>query len=60
MKALLKKNPERGLWLEDLPISEIGVNDPYTTLEDEVYALLQAAAIDWDGIPRPGRPGEET
>jgi hypothetical protein len=39
--------------------AEIGVNDPHTTLEGEVYRLLQTAAIDWDRIPRPGRAGEE-
>jgi hypothetical protein len=39
--------------------AEIGITDPYTALEDEVYRLVQAAAIDWDKIPRTGRPGEE-
>jgi hypothetical protein len=39
--------------------AEIGINDPYTTLEDEVYRLVQAAAIDWNKLPKTGRPGEE-
>ena len=39
--------------------AEIGVIDSHTTLDDEVYRLLQTAAIDWDKIPRTGRPGEE-
>ena len=39
--------------------AELGVVDPRTTLEDEVYNLLHTAAIDWDKIPRTGRPGEE-
>lgn len=39
--------------------AELGVTDPYVTLEDEVYALIQAAAIDWNGKPKRGRPGEE-
>ena len=39
--------------------SEIGISDPHTTLDGEVYRLIQTAAIDWDKIPRPGRPGEE-
>jgi hypothetical protein len=38
--------------------AEIGVTDPHMTLDYEVYALLQTAAIDWDNIPRTGRPGE--
>jgi hypothetical protein len=40
--------------------AEVGVNDPYVALEDEVYDLIQKAAVDWDKIPRTGRPGEET
>ena len=39
--------------------AELGVNDPYVALEDEVYNLIQKAAVDWDKIPRTGRPGEE-
>jgi hypothetical protein len=39
--------------------AEIGLTDPYTALEDEVYKLIEAAAIDWDRVPRTGRPGEE-
>ena len=27
MKALVKKSPEEGLWLEQMPIPEIGTND---------------------------------
>jgi len=27
MKALVKKKAERGLWLEDVPEPEIGIND---------------------------------
>lgn len=36
--------------------AEIGVTDPYIALEDEVYQLIQAGALDWDKIPRNGRP----
>lgn len=39
--------------------AELGVTDPYVTLEDEVYRLIRAAAVDWDGQPKMGRPGEE-
>jgi hypothetical protein len=39
--------------------AEIGISDPYTALDDEVYRLLQTAGIDWDRMPKPGRPGEE-
>ncbi|MCF7958342.1 MAG: L-threonine 3-dehydrogenase [Phycisphaerae bacterium] len=27
MKALVKKNPEEGLWIQDVPVPEIGIND---------------------------------
>jgi len=40
-------------------LAELGETDPHTTLEDEVYRLIQSAAIDWDGRPKTGRPGEE-
>ncbi len=39
--------------------AELGETDPEVTLEDEVYQLLKMAAIDWDGLPCTGRPGEE-
>jgi hypothetical protein len=39
--------------------AELGITDPHTTLEDEVYRLIRTAAIDWDGLPKTGRPGEE-
>ena len=39
--------------------AEMGETDPHVTLEDEVYRLIQAAAVDWNGQPKTGRPGEE-
>lgn len=39
--------------------AELGETNPEVTLEDEVYQLLKKAAIDWDGLPCTGRPGEE-
>lgn len=39
--------------------AELGVTDPEETLQDEVYELLKRAAVDWDGLPCGGRPGEE-
>jgi hypothetical protein len=39
--------------------AELGITDPYAMLEDEVYKLIQTAAIDWNGMPKTGRPGEE-
>jgi hypothetical protein len=39
--------------------AELGITDAGESLEDEVYRLLHMAAIDWDGRPKTGRPGEE-
>ena len=39
--------------------AELDVTDPEITLDDEVYQILKAAAIDWDHLPCTGRPGEE-
>lgn len=39
--------------------AEIGVTNPDNTLKDELYRLIKMAAIDWDGLPKTGRPGEE-
>jgi hypothetical protein len=39
--------------------AELGITEPEITLEDELYHLLQTAAIDWNGYPCTGRPGEE-
>ncbi len=40
--------------------AELGITDPYTCLEDEVYRLIRTAAVDWDHRPKTGRPGEES
>ncbi len=47
------------LWDHLERYNELGITDPNVTLEDEVYRLLKAAAIDWNGLPCDGRPGEE-
>ncbi|MBI1877421.1 MAG: hypothetical protein HYR94_04190 [Chloroflexi bacterium] len=40
--------------------AELGITEPEITLEDEVYHLLQTAAMDWDGYPCDGSgPGEK-
>ena len=39
--------------------AELDITDPHTMLEDEVYRLIRTTAIDGDGLPKTGRPGEE-
>ncbi len=41
-------------------LAEMGVYDSRTALDETVYTILKIAAVDWDKIPRPGRPGEES
>ncbi len=33
MRALVKSKPEPGLWLEDVPVPEIGINDVLIKVE---------------------------
>jgi hypothetical protein len=40
--------------------AELGVLDLEEMLEDEMYQLFKATAIDWDGWPGSDRPDEET
>jgi hypothetical protein len=39
--------------------ADLGETDSRVTLDDEVYRIIRTAAIDWNGHPRNGRPGEE-
>jgi len=39
--------------------AELGSIDLDVVLEDEVYQLLKVTAVDWDGVPYTGYPGEE-
>ncbi|GIK37621.1 MAG: hypothetical protein BroJett011_14540 [Chloroflexota bacterium] len=39
------------LWDHLKRYAELGITDPDETLADEVYGLLQRAAVDWDHIP---------
>jgi hypothetical protein len=39
--------------------AELGITNPEETLQDEVYELFRRAAVDWNGLPCEGRPGEE-
>ncbi|MCB0192611.1 MAG: hypothetical protein KDJ65_11765 [Anaerolineae bacterium] len=39
---------------------ELGVPEANVALDEAVYQLLKMTAIDWDGYPSTGRPGEES
>lgn len=40
------------LCAKGVPLTEIDI-------QEETYQLIRASAIDWDGLPASGRPGEE-
>ncbi|MCB0210809.1 MAG: hypothetical protein KDJ52_15835 [Anaerolineae bacterium] len=39
---------------------ELGVPEADVALDEAIYQLLKITAIDWDGYPSTGRPGEES
>lgn len=39
--------------------AELGIPEPDAALEEAIYELLKFTAVDWDGYPSTGRPGEE-
>ena len=48
MKALVKKSPEPGLWLEEVPIPEVGVNDVLIKVQKTSICGTDVHIYDWD------------
>ncbi|HUS73344.1 MAG TPA: L-threonine 3-dehydrogenase [Sedimentisphaerales bacterium] len=48
MKALLKKKAERGLWLEELPIPEVGINDVLIKIHKTSICGTDVHIFNWD------------
>ncbi len=48
MKALVKSRAERGLWLEDVPIPEIGINDVLIRVRRTGICGTDVHIHDWD------------
>jgi len=48
MKALVKKHSERGLWLEDVPEPEIGINDVLVKVERTGICGTDLHIYNWD------------
>ncbi len=64
MKALVKKSPEPGLWLEEVPIPEVGGNDVLIKIEKTSICGTDVHIYDWDAwarktIPTPMTIGHE-
>ncbi len=48
MKALVKKNPEKGLWMEDVPVPEYGVNDVLIKIKKTAICGTDLHIYKWD------------
>jgi threonine 3-dehydrogenase len=64
MKALVKKEATQGLWLEDVPVPEIGINDVLIRVEKTGICGTDLHIYNWDAwaqktIPAPMVVGHE-
>jgi len=48
MKALIKKKPEQGLWMEDAPVPEIGLNDVLIKIQQTAICGTDIHIFNWD------------
>ncbi len=64
MKALVKAKPEPGLWLQDVPVPEIGINDVMVKISKTSICGTDVHIYNWDDwaqstIPVPMHVGHE-
>lgn len=48
MKALVKKKPEQGLWMEEVPVPEIGINDVLIKIKKTAICGTDLHIYKWD------------
>ena len=48
MKALVKKLPQEGLWMEDVPVPEVGVNDVLIKIKKVAICGTDLHIYKWD------------
>ena len=48
MKALVKSSPEKGIWMEDVPVPEIGVNDVLIKIKKTAICGTDLHIYKWD------------
>jgi threonine 3-dehydrogenase len=48
MKALTKKKPESGVWMEDVPVPEIGINDVLIKIQKTAICGTDIHIFNWD------------
>ena len=64
MKALVKKNREQGLWLEEVPVPQMGINDVLIKIHKTSICGTDVHIYNWDAwaqktIPVPMVVGHE-
>ena len=48
MKSLMKKYPKEGIWMEDVPMPEIGVNDVLVKIKKTAICGTDVHIYNWD------------
>ena len=48
MKALVKKQPGKGIWMEDVPMPEVGVNDVLIKIKKTAICGTDLHIYKWD------------
>jgi len=48
MKALMKKKPEPGLWMQDIPVPEVGSNDVLIKIQKAAICGTDIHIFNWD------------
>ena len=48
MKALVKKEPTTGLWLEEVPVPEVGINDVLIKIHKTAICGTDVHIYNWD------------
>ena len=48
MKALVKLRPEKGLWMQDVPVPEYGVNDVLIKIKKTAICGTDLYIYNWD------------
>ena len=48
MKALTKRKPEHGLWMEDVPVPEVGTNDVLIKIQKAAICGTDIHIFNWD------------
>src|SRR5574344_1644920 len=56
MKALVKKYPEKGIWMEDVPLPEIGINDVLIKIRKTAICGTDLHIYKWDEFSQKNTP----